>query len=50
MVNLGDFKEMLQRARNAGVEKIIVTAGTVKEAEEAIKLVNTYGMLEFMII
>ncbi|CAB5210358.1 putative deoxyribonuclease TATDN1-like protein [Rhizophagus irregularis] len=41
----GDFKEMLQRTRNAGVEKIIVTAGTVKEAEEAIKLVNTYENL-----
>lgn len=40
---------MLQRARNAGVEKIIVTAGTVREAEEAIELVNTNGMLELII-
>jgi hypothetical protein len=36
---------MLQRARNAGVEKIIVTAGTASEAENAVELVNTYGML-----
>lgn len=41
---------MLRRARNAGVEKIIVTAGTVKEAKKARDLVNTYGALGLMVI
>jgi Tat protein secretion system quality control protein TatD with DNase activity len=40
---------MLRRAKNAGVEKIIVTTGSASEAEHAVELVNTYGMLGVMI-
>jgi Tat protein secretion system quality control protein TatD with DNase activity len=42
-VKLDDFTQMLQRAKNAGVEKIMVTAGKESEAREALKLAKEYG-------
>ena len=43
-VKLDDFTQMLQRAKNAGIEKIMVTAGNAKEAREALKLTKNYGV------
>ncbi|CAG8679749.1 3760_t:CDS:2, partial [Funneliformis mosseae] len=40
-----DFTQVLHRARNAGVEKIIVTSGTVNEAHEALELVKNHDDL-----
>ncbi|CAI2179500.1 12980_t:CDS:2 [Funneliformis geosporum] len=40
-----DFAQVLHRGRDAGVEKIIVTAGTLSEAHEALELVKNYDDL-----
>ncbi|CAJ0639683.1 3420_t:CDS:2 [Entrophospora sp. SA101] len=44
-VHLDDFPLMMQRASAAGVEKIIVTGGSVSESEEAFKLSKDYDNL-----
>ena len=38
-----DLTNVLERAWNAGLKKIIVTAGRLEEAQEALKLVKTDG-------
>jgi len=43
LTKLDDFTQMLQRARDAGVEKIMVTAGYASEAQEALELVKNRG-------
>ncbi|RIA92009.1 hypothetical protein C1645_88876 [Glomus cerebriforme] len=40
-----DFTQMLQRAKNAGIEKIMVTAGSANEARKALELVKNYDDL-----
>jgi Tat protein secretion system quality control protein TatD with DNase activity len=45
-LKLDDFTQMLQRAKNAGVEKIMVTAGSAKEAREASELVKNYSVYD----
>jgi Tat protein secretion system quality control protein TatD with DNase activity len=36
-----DLARVLTRARDAGVETVLVTAGTLEEAEEAVRLAET---------
>ena len=38
-----DVEQVLQRARHIGVEKMIVTAGTLQESRDAFELVQGYG-------
>ena len=40
-----DFDDMLQRAKEVGLEEIMVTTGQLKEAEEALKVVDSYPQL-----
>ncbi|CAG8481215.1 14692_t:CDS:2 [Acaulospora morrowiae] len=44
-VHADDFSQMLQRATNAGVERIIVTSGTAHEGIEALQLVKNHDNL-----
>ncbi|CAG8452338.1 2887_t:CDS:2 [Diversispora eburnea] len=44
-VHEDDFSHMLQRTVKAGVEKIIVTAGNVKECNEALELAKNHDNL-----
>lgn len=37
-----DFDDMLQRAKNGGVEKIIVTGGSLKDSREALELAKSH--------
>jgi TatD DNase family protein len=37
-----DLARVLTRARDAGVETVLVTAGTLEEAEEAVRLAETH--------
>lgn len=40
-----DYKNVLQRAWQAGMEKIILTVGTITEADEALKFAAEDGNL-----
>lgn len=40
-----DLGAVLARAKSAGVERIIVTAGSLKDAQEALQLVKTDPMV-----
>ena len=40
-VHREDLARVLMRARDAGVETVVVTAGTLEEAEEAVRLADT---------
>lgn len=42
---LDDFKDMLQRAKDVGVKKIMVTAGCLRDAKEAVELVKEHDGL-----
>jgi hypothetical protein len=42
----GDLDAVLSRAWDAGVHRIIVTAGTLQEAQTALKLCRKYGAYE----
>ena len=41
-VHVSDLRAVLQRAKDHGISKIMVTAGTLEEAREAIQLVCEY--------
>ena len=43
--HVSDYGDVLQRAWNSGMEKIIITVGTVNEADEALRLASQDGKI-----
>jgi TatD DNase family protein len=40
-----DLEAVLERAWNIGMQKIIITGGSLEESKEALQLANSHGLL-----
>jgi TatD DNase family protein len=40
----GDLEAVLERAWNIGMQKIIITGGSLEESREALQLANSHGL------
>lgn len=43
IIPLDDFDLVLERARKAGVERMVITGGSLSESKEALELAETDG-------
>lgn len=44
-----DYEHVLNRAWNAGLDKIIITVGTINEADEALKFASEDGLYTILL-